>query len=348
MNEATLRNGGMTARIIGHGARLMSLTVPDGNGSPVDVALGLPDADAYAADDVCMGAVMGRNTSRIAGARCVIGGTEYRLTANDGPNNSHSGPNGFEHASWQFDERAVSESSATLELVSPDMSQGFPGTLRMRATYRLIDGNTLELSLEGSSDRDTVCNPTSHIYWNLNGDAGSALDHTLRIPAARYFPTDENFLPLDAEPVEGTPFDFRTPRTPRKAMASAPADRQLAIGRGYNHAYDFAEAFAEARSADAPQLIDMATLTGERSGITMTLSCDAPALVVYSAGFFDHIAGRNGITYGPSAGLALEPGFLPNAINDTHNGTTPAPMLRAGERFHMTIRWRFAAVSRSR
>lgn len=182
-------------------------------------------------------------------------------------------------------------------------------------------------------------------------------------------------MPLEPVPVDGTPFDLREGRRLRDAMLgrdgnssgddifrdiaentdkmheaaqetvdgsdflSALTDSQLVMGRGYNHVYDFARAYAASAATPFP----MATLAGERSGIRMELSCNAPALVLYSAGFFDHIPARNSMAYGPSAGIALEPSFVPNAINDTHGGATPSPLLGAGERRRMTIRWRFSA-----
>ncbi|NMM94424.1 aldose epimerase family protein [Bifidobacterium oedipodis] len=351
----TLQSGSLSATIIEYGARLTSLTVPNADGQPTNVVLGLPSLDAYLADDVCMGAVMGRNTSRISGARCAIDGREYQLADNDNGNNAHSGPHGFERTLWTIDDGSFDGSSVTLRFISPDMSQGFPGTLNTRVTYTLTD-DALEIRFDAISDQDTLCNLTSHTYWNLNGATRQssiaditnqpvdAMNHMLHIAADRYFPTDEAFLPYDAAPVDSTPFDFRQGRRLRDAIDASPHNRQIAIGRGYNHAFDFANTYNDAHDnthdSDLP-LAPMATLTGERSGITMTLSCDAPALVVYSAGWFDHIVGRDQQVYGPGAGIALEPGFVPNAINNTHGGTTPSPLLKAGEHYRMTIRYTF-------
>lgn len=336
-------DGAMRATVLDYGARLASLVVPDASGRPTEVTLGRDGLAAWLDDDVCMGAIMGRNTSRVSGARCVIDGEEYRLADNDNGNNAHSGPHGFERALWRIDGVAPAGDAVTLRLVSPHLSQGFPGTMDVAVTYTL-GGGALTIAIAATADRATVCNPTSHIYWNLDGgicDAPDALGHMLRIPADRYFPTDGGFLPLGAAPVDGTPFDLREPRRLREAMAAFPDDPQLAIGRGYNHAYDFAAEYA-GPDGEHP-LVPMATLVGERSGIAMDLSCDAPALVVYSSGWFDGLAGRDGRVYGPGAGLALEPGFVPNAINDDHGGTTPRPLLEAGRTFRMTIRYAFRA-----
>ena len=47
IESATLRDdGGMEAIVCGFGARLISLSVPDGKGEPRDVLLGYPDLEA--------------------------------------------------------------------------------------------------------------------------------------------------------------------------------------------------------------------------------------------------------------------------------------------------------------
>ena len=48
--------------------------------------------------------------------------------------------------------------------------------------------------------------------------------------------------------------------------------------------------------------------------------------------------GTGGQTYGPSSGFALEPGFVPNAINDASEAS---PELSAGQHYRLRIRWEF-------
>ena len=64
----TISCGGITAQVTDYGATLVSLLVPDKEGTLADVVLGYDDCGGYAAGDACLGATVGRNANRIAGA----------------------------------------------------------------------------------------------------------------------------------------------------------------------------------------------------------------------------------------------------------------------------------------
>lgn len=337
-------SNGMAARLTNHGARLMSLTIPDGDGKPVDVVLGKDDPHDYVADDTLMGAIVGRNANRIQGARFTLGGREYRLTANEGPNSNHSQPNGYEHRNWTILE--AGDSFVRFGLGSPDMDQGFPGRFRVSVRYALVESG-LTITVRGTCDATTVANLTTHTYWNLNGEgSGDVFGHRLRIPADRFYSTDEQFIPLagPAGRVDGTPMDFRRSVGigERLRIGTLRDDRQLAIARGYNHAFPVETTKdGDARGTGVGErtgLKLMAEAVGERSGIRMTMYADAPAVLLYTAGFLDDVPGKNGHRYGPSAGLCLEPGFVPNAINRTD---CERPVLPAGKEYQLNILYRF-------
>src|SRR5690606_7030677 len=80
-----LESGGIAATLIGLGARLQALTVPDRDGAPADVVLGADDVAAYAGPHRYSGAVCGRYGNRIAGARFPLGGRVVTLDANEPP-----------------------------------------------------------------------------------------------------------------------------------------------------------------------------------------------------------------------------------------------------------------------
>lgn len=339
VRAVTLRNDELSARIIEYGARMTSLRYKG-----TELTLGLNRIKEYEHDTACLGAIIGRNANRIADARCRIDGVDYDLDHNDGRNNNHSGPHGFERQLWNIDENDLDDTHATLRLVSPDMSQGFPGTMNFAATYAL-HANELSIEFHAQSDRTTVCNPTTHIYWNLNGDGSTALDHTLMIPSGTYLPTNRVFIPAAPCSVEGTAFDFRTPRRLCDAMdirepvashripeaLSKLIDPQLRNARGYNHAFAFPHGGEASQRFD---LVTMATLTGGKGSIRMELSSDAPALLMYSSGFLSE-------PFRPAEGIALEPGFLPNAINEPNMAKGAKPILTANASFSMHVRYRF-------
>ena len=96
---------GMTIRVIELGAALQSVETADRNGKYADVVLGYDNVKQYeTGNGENFGVVVGRNANRIKDAKFMIKGKEYRLAKNDGENNLHSGPDGFEKKLWKVSE----------------------------------------------------------------------------------------------------------------------------------------------------------------------------------------------------------------------------------------------------
>ncbi|EKC62738.1 aldose 1-epimerase [human gut metagenome] len=96
----TLKNNAIELSVTDYGSTLVRLLVPDKNGKPTDVVLGYDDLAGYVADDTCFGNNVGRSANRIGGASFTLNGTEYKLAANDGENNLHSGPDSYSKRIW--------------------------------------------------------------------------------------------------------------------------------------------------------------------------------------------------------------------------------------------------------
>lgn len=75
----TLKNGRLTCKILTYGGAVQSLTVPDRNGSPVDVVLGFDTLEDYRRQDEYMGALIGRYANRIDKAQFSLHGKNMRL-----------------------------------------------------------------------------------------------------------------------------------------------------------------------------------------------------------------------------------------------------------------------------
>ena len=308
---------GMLVGISDLGASLVVCRVPDGRGNFPDVTLGYDGAAGYVTDTYNLGALVGRNANRIAGARFDVAGSSYRLAANDGANNLHSGPHRWSERLWKVAD--TGENALTFELTSRKGDQGFPGSVQAEVTYRLTADHQLQIRYRATPSEPTIINLTSHAYWNLNGHAaGSVLDHTLQIAAESYTPL-VNQIPTGAiEPVEGTPYDFRAPRTIGACLDELPAgydDNYLLAGDGRLH--------------------EAARLTGDQTGITMTLLTDSPALQIYTADYFDVGPGKGGVHYGSFAGVALEAQYCPDAI---HHKNFAQPVFTPNRPFvHQTV-----------
>lgn len=115
---------GMSVTVLDYGAIIQSLVVPDRNGNPVDVVLGYDTAAEYEADDAHLGGTIGRVANRIGGAAFTLGGTTYRLAANDGENHLHGGLRGFDRRMWDLCSDGISIICSRL---SPDGEEGYPG-----------------------------------------------------------------------------------------------------------------------------------------------------------------------------------------------------------------------------
>lgn len=296
---------GMSVGVTDLGACLASCRVPDGRGHFPDVVLGYDGAAGYASNIMAFGGIVGRVAGRIAGASFELGGVRHELTANLDGSALHGGRDMWFEQSWQLMAHEVSPhaSYVTFRLDSPAGDQGFPGSLVARVTYTLTDANELRIGYVGLPGAPTPVNLTCHLYLNLNGHAaGDVSGHSLRIAASRYLPVDERMVPTgELASVAGTPYDFRVPRT----IGAAACD--------YDDTFVF-----DAREPAEPAV----ELTGDLSGIHLRLYTTSPAIQVFTAACLDERHGKDGASYGPHAGVALETQLFPDAIN--HVGEWPA------------------------
>ncbi len=97
----TLENAnGMRVALLSYGATIQSILVPDKDGRMTDVLLGYDRAADYEVNRGYLGACIGRNGNRIAGAAFCLNGRRYTLTVNEGKNQLHGGLCGFDKKIW--------------------------------------------------------------------------------------------------------------------------------------------------------------------------------------------------------------------------------------------------------
>lgn len=315
----TLANAhGMTASVTDLGGCLVSLRVPDGHGGLVDVVLGYGGAEGYGTNAPNLGAPVGRHANRIGAASFTLDGTRYQLAANERGNSLHSGPDLWLRRTWEVVSAEQRADSARIELAlaSPDGDQGFPGELAVRMTYELTAADELAITYEAHASARTVVNLTNHSYFNLNGHAsGTVLDHTLRVDADGYTETRDDLVPTGRVlPVEGTPLDLRAPRALRAGVES---DFVPIVGAGgYDH--NFALRAGKPTAADegfVGAFREVATLTADRTGISMDVLTDTPGIQVYTGNFVGGEVGKDGVTYRDHDAVCLETQFFPDAVN---------------------------------
>ncbi|WP_189587772.1 aldose epimerase family protein [Mesorhizobium sp. M3A.F.Ca.ET.201.01.1.1] len=302
------------------GAALLSCIVPDGCGRQVDLVLACSTPEQLIESGTYFGTTVGRYGNRIKRGRFSLEGKTYALESNEGKNHLHGGRIGFDKRLWAVSRR--DHGTISFGLVSPDGEEGFPGTLVAQATYRL-DGNSLSYELLATVDRPCPVNLLNHSYWNLAGK-GDILDHSFQFRADYYTPADDELmLTGEIASVEGTPFDFRIPRTARERYSEIDnqgAGRLSGAPGGYDHNLVLAGQPGEMRQ--------VARIFEPKSGRAVTVATTEPGLHFYTGGYLGGVPNREGGSYPPYAGFTLETQKFPDSPNLGH---FPSSILKPGE-----------------
>ena len=337
----TLTNAhGMEVRVTNWGGVVLSISVPDREGTVEDVTLGFDTLAPYTTgESPYFGALVGRYGNRIADGRFSLDGQTYTLATNNGPNHLHGGERGFDKRLWTA-EPFETDSTAGLVLTrtSPDGEEGYPGALDVRVTYTLTDDDALAFAYHATTDAATPVNLTQHTYFNLAGPGGDVLGHELTLDAGAFTPVDSTLIPTgEVRPVAGTPFDFREPRAIGERIGAD--DEQLRYGGGYDHNWVLD------RDGEAG-LVRAARLYDPSSGRAMEVWTTEPGVQFYSGNFLDgSLAGRGGVVYGRRSGLALETQHFPDSPNQP---AFPTTVLRPGETYRSRTVYRFSVEGAQR
>jgi aldose 1-epimerase len=302
----TLHAGGVHARVLGFGATLAALQVPDAHGGLQHVVLGFDDPARYAGEHPYFGSTVGRFANRIARSRFTLDGVEYTLPPNDGPNHLHGGAQGFHRKLFEARPFADDDQAGVeLSYVSPDGEGGYPARVELRVTYLHID-------YVARVDGPTVLNLTNHSYFNLrDGGATPVLDHVLWLAAERALEIDAQGIPTGAlAAVHGGALDFTTPRALGERV-DALSDRG-----GYDHCV-----LSPLHEGGEPQRV--ACLYDPASGRMLEVWTTQPALQIYSGNGLDgSLAGHGGTRYPRRSALCLETQHCPDAPNHPAFATT--------------------------
>jgi aldose 1-epimerase len=320
---------GLIARITNYGATITELHVPDRTGKLGDVVLGFDNLAQYLENQPYIGSTIGRVANRIAGGRFTLDGEVYALARNNGPNHLHGGVRGFDKVVWEAEALEGPISGVKLSYVSPDGDEGYPGRVVVTVVMTLTDRNELVIDYVATTDRATPINLTNHSYFNFAGQ-GDIRGHELMLAAESRAPTDDTLIPTgEVRSVAGTAFDFT-----RIIAIGARFESLTADPKGYD------DTFAINRSG--PGLALAARVYDPQTGRAMQVSTTEPAVLLYTAGYFDGtLIGKGGVTYSRYAGFCLETQHFPDSVNQP---SFPSTILRPDETYRQTTVYRFGAA----
>jgi len=323
---------GLLASITNYGGRIVGLIVPDKNGNPTDVVIGMDSPKAYAeASEPYFVALIGRVGNRIANGKFTIDDVQYSIFTNNGQNTLHGGKKGFQYVVWEGNQ--VNDSTLVLTYRSPDGEESFPGTLDVKVTYTATNNQGLKIEYEATTDKKTPVNLTNHAFFNLNGEGnGTINNHLLQINADSYTPVDSTLIPLGRnEPVENTPFDFRKPVTIGSRVDEE--NDQLRNGSGYDHNFVL-------NKKELKDYVKAARIKGDLTGIVMNVFTEEPGLQFYGGNFMKGVNTlKSGARDDYRTAFCLETQHFPDSPNQSN---FPTIILNPGEAYKTTSEYVFS------
>jgi len=322
-------NNGVVMKVTNYGGTILSLLIPDKNGSFTDVVLGLSSWENWIKNPAYFNCIVGRTCNRIGGASFNIDGIKYNVSANNGEFQLHGGFHGFHHKIWNASIFERNEEVGVIfEYLSVDGEEGFPGNLKVQAIYTLNNKNEISIEFIAETDKATPVNLTNHGYFNLGGEgSGEIYGHKLMICSDEITVTNNNSIPTGAyASIAGTPYDFTEPREI--------GERINQLDNGYDN--NFVLRNQTGNLTLAAKVLDPA------SGRILEVLTTEPGIQLYTANWFDgeNLIGKCGKPHRNHTAFCLETQHYPDSMNHPE---FPNVILRPGEKYNSTTIWKFSA-----
>lgn len=331
-----LRNAnGYEVAITNYGGAIVAIMVPDKDGNVANVIQGFDSIESLAnTSEVYRSTLIGRFGNRINKGKFTLGGKEYQLFLNDGPNHLHGGKNGYNVRVW--DATPMNEQSLVLKYVSPYGEEGFSGEVTITVEYTWTDDNELVIEYFATTNKKTIINLTHHAFFSIQGVGNpttDVLDQLCEVNADFYLPIDATSIPTgEILKVEGTPFDFRTPKTIGQDIEAD--NEQLRNGSGYDHNYVL-------NKKEVGELSFAARITDPKSGRTMETYTTEPGLQMYTGNFLNGAEGQHGCTFPKRSAVCFEAQKFPDTPNRPY---FPSCVLNPGEEYNQKTIYKFGTI----
>jgi len=331
-----LKKGQLEVAITNYGARIVSLCAPARNGEMADVVVGFKSIyDYLKAKGIYHGAIIGRVAGRIPNGKFDLDGKSYKLDLNTPTSQLHGGKEGFHNQVWDI--KSVNDTSVVLTYFSVDGEMGYPGNLRVTATYILNRVNELSLDMIATTDKSTPVNLTNHAFFNLAGvENGTILNHQLTIPANYICPVNADKIPTGKlMRVKNSPFDFTKSKPIGKELVQEQTNEQLKFAGGYDHHFVL--------NKKMNSVLKLAAKVVEnQTGRIMEIYTNEPCIHLFTSNYFNGSdIGKSGKPINFRESFALETQrfpFLPN------QNTFQSIILHPHEKYEAITVYRFSVL----
>ena len=318
----TLRNkNGCEFSVIDYGATIKSLKVPVSNNEKIDVVLGFDSLEDYInsyflSSPPYFGTTVGRFAGRINNAEFSMNGNRHFLNKNHGEHSLHGGILGFSRKLWTVLKITSEENpSITLEYISKNNEENFPGEVTIQVSYTLTEQNELKVQYHAKSTEDTILNLTQHSYFNLDGHTNDISSQKLAINSNKVLETNNESIPTgEFTLLKNHTFDFSTPK-----YCPISIDNTFVLSNE-----------------------NAATLFSEKNNLKMTVRTNQPAVHVYVGGnCFGKIKGKEQTKYHSTSGICFETQNFPDAPNHSN---FPNSILKKGEEYNHQTTFKFENI----
>ena len=328
--EYTIENAnGVSISIINYGATLNRIVCPDRDGVMGDILVGFDDIEGHLENPgYYCGQTVGQYANRLCSGKFSVGENEYSVTLNENGKTCLHGGSEYSHALWRG--IIVDDDCVEFSYLSPDGEQGFPGNVDVKVVFSLSSDNTVQIDYKAVTDKDTIINLTNHAYFNLgSAENGNVLSHELTLDCDSYTPTDADSIPTgEIRKVEGTAFDFRTPKTIGRDIGAD--DIQLTQCRGYDHNFCI--------NGEPGEIRHFAHVYDPATGRTLDGYTDLPGVQLYTGNFMSpEDTGKGEIRFDKHYAFCLETQYYPDTPNHKN---FPQCTVKAGENFISTTRYK--------
>ncbi len=323
---------GNEVAITNYGGALVAIMVPDKDGKYANVIQGHDCIeDVINSPEPYLSTLIGRYGNRIAKGKFTLHKKEYNLLINNGPNSLHGGKKGFNARVW--DPEVMNDHTLVLHYVASYGEEGYSGELKTTVIYSFTDDNELVIEYLACTNKKTIINLTNHGFFSLAGIANPTptIDNLIcQINADFYIPIDETSIPTgEILKVEGTPFDFRTPKTVGQDINAD--NQQIKNGAGYDHCYVL-------NKKEEGELTYAAKIIEPVSKRTMEVYTTEPGVQLYTDNWADGYKGQNGATFPRRSAICFEAQHFPDSPNRPY---FPSVVLNPGEQYKQKTIYKF-------